>query len=99
MISLSQQLIIWNKQLKLNNMSDYEHKAGNGSLFRNSNKTPENNQPDYSGQIMLQDGKMQQIAGWVKEGQKGKFFSLKLSDPYVKEEGKQEVKVDEDLPF
>ena len=48
---------------------------------------------------MLQDGKMQQIAGWVKDGQKGKFFSLKLSDPYVKEEGKQEVKADEDLPF
>ena len=80
-------------------MSDYEHKAGNGSLFRNSNKTPENNQPDYSGQIMLKDGKMQQIAGWVKDGQKGNFFSLKLSDPYVKEEAKQEFKVDEKVPI
>jgi uncharacterized protein (DUF736 family) len=48
---------------------------------------------------MLPDGKMQQIAGWVKDGQKGKFFSLKLSDPYVKEEVNPEAKADEDLPF
>ncbi len=78
-------------------MSDYEHKAGNGSLFKNSNKTPENNQPDYSGQIMLPDGKMQQIAGWVKDGQKGKFFSLKLTDPYVKPEEAVQSEAEKEL--
>ena len=30
-------------------MSDYEHKAGNGTLFKNPNKTPDNNQPEHKG--------------------------------------------------
>ena len=78
----------------------FVHNNGNGSLFKNENKTPENNQPEYSGSITLPDGTQQQIAAWVKEGAKGKFFSLKLSDPYVKkEEAVKEVKEDVDLPF
>ena len=76
----------------------YEHKNGNGSLFKNTNKTSEN-QPDYSGSIKLQDGTNQQIAAWVKEGAKGKFFSIKLSDPYVKPETAQVSDASDDLPF
>ena len=76
----------------------YEHKNGNGSLFKNTNKTSEN-QPDYSGSIKLQDGTDQQIAAWVKEGAKGKFFSIKLSDPYVKPETAQIANSSDDLPF
>jgi len=76
----------------------YEHKNGNGSLFKNTNKTSEN-QPDYSGSIKLQDGTDQQIAAWVKEGAKGKFFSIKLSDPYVKPETAQIADSSDDLPF
>lgn len=78
----------------------YEHKIGNGSLFKNTNKTNEN-QPDYSGSIKLQDGKDQQIAAWIKEGTKGKFFSLKLSDPYVKPESNSvdTSQNSDDLPF
>jgi|TARA_R110002153_G_scaffold143178_2_gene294257 uncharacterized protein (DUF736 family) len=78
----------------------YEHKIGNGSLFKNTNKTNDN-QPDYSGSIKLQDGKDQQIAAWIKEGVKGKFFSLKLSDPYVKPESNsvETSQNSDDLPF
>lgn len=76
----------------------YEHKNGNGSLFKNTNKTSEN-QPDYSGSIKLQDGTNQQIAAWVKEGAKGKFFSIKLSDPYIKPETAQVAETSDDLPF
>ena len=78
----------------------YEHKMGNGSLFKNTNKTNDN-QPDYSGSIKLQDGKDQQIAAWIKEGTKGKFFSLKLSDPYVKPESNsvETSQNSDDLPF
>ena len=78
----------------------YEHKIGNGSLFKNTNKTNEN-QPDYSGSIKLQDGKDQQIAAWIKEGTKGKFFSLKLSDLYVKPESNsvETSQNSDDLPF
>ena len=76
----------------------YEHKNGNGSLFKNTNKTSDN-QPDYSGSIKLQDGKDQQIAAWIKEGAKGKFFSIRLSDPYVKPEVENVVESSDDLPF
>jgi len=76
----------------------YEHKNGNGSLFKNTNKTSDN-QPDYSGSIKLQDGKDQQIAAWVKEGAKGKFFSIRLSDPYIKPEVENVVETSDDLPF
>jgi len=76
----------------------YEHQNGNGSLFKNTNKTNDN-QPDYSGSIKLQDGTSQQIAAWVKEGAKGKFFSLKLSDPYVKPETLETSESSDDLPF
>ena len=76
----------------------YEHKNAFGSLFKNTNKTNEN-QPDYSGTIKLQDGTDQQIAAWVKEGAKGKFFSLKLSDPYVKTEAVETSESSDDLPF
>tara|TARA_R110000744_G_scaffold268143_2_gene381822 strand:- start:1507 stop:1797 length:291 start_codon:yes stop_codon:yes gene_type:complete len=92
----------------------FVHYSGNGSLFKNDNKTPDNNQPVYSGSITLPDGTEQEIAAWVKVGANGKFLSLKLSDPYVKpEEGEEgeEVKKeavqskpeksedDPDLPF
>ncbi len=84
----------------------YEHKNGFGSLFRNESATKENNQPEYSGSIKLQDGTLQQIGGWVKESNGKKFFSLRLKDPYVKpEEGAEnppEEKEEEespDLPF
>jgi uncharacterized protein (DUF736 family) len=76
----------------------YEHKNAFGSLFKNTNKTNDN-QPDYSGTIKLQDGTDQQIAAWVKEGAKGKFFSLKLSDPYVKTETVETSESTDDLPF
>ena len=88
----------------------FVHNNGNGSLFKNENKTPDNNQPEYNGSITLPDGTQQQIAAWVKEyvkeGVKGKYLSLKLSDPYVKPEEKEEAvaevkeeKKDVDLPF
>ena len=76
----------------------YEHQNGNGSLFKNTNKTSDN-QPEYSGTIKLQDGSEQQIAAWVKEGAKGKFFSLKLSDVYVKQEAAPVAEGGDDLPF
>lgn len=76
----------------------YEHNNGNGSLFKNINKTNDN-QPDYSGSIKLQDGTNQQIAAWVKEGAKGKFFSIKLSDPYIKPEAATVSETSDDLPF
>ena len=82
-------------------MEQFKHQNGNGSIFKNENKTPENKQPDYRSSIVLQDGTEQQIAGWVKQGNKGSFLSLKLSDHYVNTETPVPPCNDggDDLPF
>ncbi len=84
-------------------MAEYEHKAGNGSIFKNQYKENDN-QPDYKGSIKLQDGSDKELAAWVKQDKNGNsFLSLSISDPYVKKDEPQQstnsnAKVD-DLPF
>ena len=71
-----------------------ELKEGQGVLFKNT-KTKET-QPDYTGKAMIH-GKMVDVALWVKEGQKGKFFSVSIKD---KQEKTSEPTSGEDgLPF
>jgi len=66
-------------------MANYEHKAGNGSIFKNQYKEKET-QPDYKGSIKLQDGADKELAAWVKQDKNGdSFLSITISDPYVKE--------------
>jgi hypothetical protein len=55
----------------------FEHKEGSGSLFRNDRKQPGEKTPDYRGEIKL-NGEIIKIAGWIREGQRGKFLSLKV---------------------
>jgi uncharacterized protein (DUF736 family) len=57
----------------------FEHKDNSGTLFPNDRKTA-NNQPDFKGQIKV-NGKLLDIAGWIKEGTKGNFYSLSVSEP------------------
>lgn len=69
-------------------------------IFKNDRKTSDTH-PDYKGQINV-DGRTLDIALWVKEGNKGKFFSGKISTPYVKPETDDFKIIDEpsgDLPF
>ena len=56
-------------------MSDYENK---GVLFKNDRKEKET-QPDYTGKITL-GGREKRLAAWLKDGQRGKFMSLQVSD-------------------
>jgi hypothetical protein len=51
-------------------------------IFKNDKKNGETH-PDYKGQINV-NGQNLDIALWVKEGAKGKFFSGKISEPYHK---------------
>ena len=56
-----------------------------GVLFRNETATPENKQPTHTGKCEV-NGKMMQVAGWMKESKAGKkFLSLKFQEPQVKE--------------
>ncbi len=71
-----------------------------GILGKNLRKTS-NSHPEYTGSITV-EGKEYWLNGWVKDGAKGKFFSLALKP---KEETKPETKpeqkqmVDADVPF
>lgn len=60
----------------------YEHKENSGSVFPNVKKTSDN-QPDFKGQVNV-GGKLFDIAIWNK----GKFQSIKISEPFKKDESK-----------
>jgi len=59
-------------------MSEFKHKEGNGSLFKNDRKEKDTH-PDMRGTINI-GGEIKSIAAWTKEGKKGKFLSVKISD-------------------
>lgn len=55
-----------------------------GVLFKNDRKENEN-QPGYTGKIEI-DGTEYRLSAWVKEGKKGKFFSLAVQPVDKKED-------------
>ncbi len=61
----------------------YENAPGTGALFPNDRKTSDRH-PDHTGSITvhrdLKAGEKVNLAAWVREGKKGKFLSLRMSD-------------------
>ena len=80
----------------------YELQDNSGTLFRNNKKQDGDKLPDYNGTIKI-NGVEKQIAGWVRQGAKGSFLSLKISEPYKKPLDAKVVKTktedSDDLPF
>ena len=76
----------------------YEHKEGNGSIFKQSSK-PSENSPEYRGTIMI-NGDVYELAGWVKQGNTGAFLSLraKLKEG-EKPKPKESAEEEDSLPF
>lgn len=58
----------------------YEHKAGELTLFKNERKENDR-QPDYKGRGCGLDGQPLEIAGWLRQGQRGTFLSIRISTP------------------
>lgn len=57
----------------------YEHKEGQGSLFKNEKQN--DRQPDFKGTILI-NGTTYEIAAWGRTSQKGEqYFSLQASLP------------------
>lgn len=62
----------------------YENKPGNGAIFKNDRKESDKH-PDYTGTFKGLDGVDYRVALWVKDGNKGKFFSMSQSEIKPKE--------------
>jgi hypothetical protein len=80
----------------------YELRDNSGSLFRNdpSEKRTETS-PEYSGTVMV-GGVEMWINAWVKEGSKGKFFSLSFRPKNPKPEPREQSwsgVLDDEIPF
>lgn len=66
----------------------YEHKDGQGSMFRNEKQN--DRQPDYKGTIVI-NGTTYEIAGWERTSQRGSsYISLQASLPREKQEQGQQ---------
>lgn len=72
--------------------STYEVKPGTFSLFKNENRTDNNNQPHYNGNGKDLNGNEFQVSAWLTESKNGKkYFSCKLQEPYKKETAPNQV--------
>jgi len=80
-------------------MTDFKHKPGTGSLFKNQYKTKELH-PDFNGKIILSKsyhaGDELKIAGWKKSSAKGSFLSLS-ENTYEPHKVSNDVNVLEDI--
>jgi len=84
----------------------FQHKPGFGALFRNDRREKDSH-PHHKGTIMDPAGKVWEIAAWEREGSRGAFLSLKLSEPRERPvadttratAAPQQPDLDDDIPF
>lgn len=68
-----------------------------GILFRN-NRRQNDRQPEFNGSITV-EGTEYWLSAWVKDGDKGKFFSLSVKPKDEQRGEESQESPDEDIPF
>ena len=79
----------------------FKHYEGGGSIFRNEKCDPERNQATHTGSCTI-GGVEYWISAWVKEGTKGKYFSLNFQEKAVQTKDEPKVPAEgfeDDIPF
>lgn len=76
-------------------MADYDN-TNRGALFKNDDRKSDKH-PEYSGTINV-DGQEFYLNGWVREGKRGKFFSLSVKPKGEASSGRR-VELSDDVPF
>jgi len=69
-----------------------------GVLFRNDNKEDGDRRPEYTGKCEI-EGVEDRIAAWVKEGKKGKFFSMRFEEQGERAHKPEEDNSTSEIPF
>lgn len=85
-------------------MSKTYDNTNSGTLFKNDTEGKSENFPPYGGTLNV-EGKEYWISGWIKEGQKGKFFSLAIKPKEARADVKPQARqpesafADDDIGF
>jgi len=80
----------------MTNATAYQIRAGQGSLFKNDQKTTDKH-PTLKGKVMLPNGEVRWVSAWTKTTVAGeKWISLSIGE-LCQQQAK--VAVDDDIPF
>lgn len=77
----------------------YEHKPGQGSLFKNDHKSSDRH-PHFTGMVLahrdIKAGEKLSLAAWEKDAGRGVFYSLSMSDPRSPRDSQDATRQDSD---
>jgi cytochrome b involved in lipid metabolism len=75
----------------------FEKRDMSGAIFKNDKATSDK-APGYTGYILI-NGTEYDLSAWLKEGKKGKFFSLSVKPKQTRQDDYTPPPEDSGLPF